>query len=87
VVEMLPYNWQWAGICELYRNIRCNCCSSHRSSPCFVLQVPLISCVKLVKSSHRADVHFLLLQPISGRHPPRRLACQQHAVGGIRLTE
>jgi hypothetical protein len=23
VVEMLPYNWQWAGICELYRNIRC----------------------------------------------------------------
>lgn len=23
MVELLPYNWQWAGICELYRNIRC----------------------------------------------------------------
>jgi len=21
VVELLPYNWEWTGICELYRNI------------------------------------------------------------------
>ena len=35
MVEMLPYNWQWAGICELYRNIRCTA-----TEPTPVTQLP-----------------------------------------------
>lgn len=37
MVELLPYNWQWAGICELYRNIRCIAALLKALLPCGLL--------------------------------------------------
>ena len=83
-MEMLPYNWQWAGICELYRNIRC---TAAEATPFHA------ACVLETWWQHlRCSVVYMHIslsteQPVGGRHPPRRLAGQQHAVGCVRLAE
>ena len=45
-MEMLPYNWQWAGICELYRNIRCTAAGATPCHAATCLLKPLLQCVR-----------------------------------------